>query len=167
MTIPYPDMAGVAKEWQEVVEKKPLNVFKMLFHSPNMAPGYFSLAEGILRGNTLPGPLRELVILRVGNLYDAPYELFHHERLARAAGLSEAGIAGARLGATAAGLTDEERSLITWTDSIVNHHELVGQQRDDAVAQFGYKGLMDIVMTVGFYQLVCNYLRTFEIAIEG
>ncbi|WP_316154998.1 carboxymuconolactone decarboxylase family protein [Cupriavidus sp. BIC8F] len=166
MTIPYPDMTAVAKEWQEVVERKPLNVFKMLFHSPNMAPGYFSLAEGILRSNTLPGPLRELVILRVGNLYDAPYELFHHERLARAAGLSEAGISGARLGADAEGLTDEERSLITWTDSIVNNHELVGDERRDAVARFGYKGLMDIVMTVGFYQLVCNYLRTFEIVIE-
>ncbi len=166
MAIPYPDMTGVAQQWQEVIEKKPLNVFKMLFHSPNMAPGYFSLAEGILRGNTLPGPLRELVILRVGNLYDAPYELFHHERLARAAGLSEAGINGARVGAGAEGLTDEERALITWTDSIVNHHELVGQQREDAVARYGYKGLMDIVMTVGFYQLVCNYLRTFDIAIE-
>jgi hypothetical protein len=28
-------------------------------------------------------------------------------------------------------------------------------------------GLADIVMTVGFYQLVCNFLRTFEIAIEN
>ncbi|MGO4326231.1 carboxymuconolactone decarboxylase family protein [Cupriavidus sp. 2TAF22] len=167
MTIPYPNMENVASEWREVVEKKPLNVFKMLFHSPNMAPGYFSLAEGILRGNTLSGPLRELVILRVGNLYDAPYELYHHERLARAAGLSEAGIAGARLGARAEGLSDAERSVITWTDSIVNNHELVGQERHDAVDMFGYKGLMDLVMTVGFYQLVCNYLRTFEIAIES
>lgn len=167
MTIPYPDTTGVAQEWQALLERKPLNVFKMLFHSPNMAPGYFGLAEGILRGNTLPGPLRELVILRVGNLYDAPYELFHHERLARDAGLSEAGINGARVGADAEGLMDDERALITWTDSIVNNHELVGEEREAAVARFGYKGLMDIVMTVGFYQLVCNYLRTFEIAIES
>lgn len=167
MTIPYPDMTKLPRELQDFVASRPLNVFRMLMHTPNAAPGYLSLAEGILRGSPLPAALRELIIIRVGHQYGAPYELYHHERLARTAGLSEAGIAAAGIGADAPGLTADEKSVIEWTDAILHDHELVGQQREAAIALFGLNGLADLVMTVGFYQLVCNFLRTFEVAIES
>ena len=44
---------------------------------------------------------------------------------------------------------------------------LTGPDRDDALKLLTVTQLADLVMTVGFYQLVCNFLNTFEVTTEG
>lgn len=165
--IEYPDLNALSLEAKQVMEgRSPLNVFRMVMHSPGFAKPYFGMADAT-RNSVIPAPLRELIILRVGFSYEADYETFHHQRIARSVGLSEAGITAAQHGADTEGLSDQERCIIRWTDSLLNTHRLVGRERDQAIAEFGLQGLAEIVFIVGFYQQVCNYLLTFEIAIEG
>lgn len=167
MTIPYPDPSTLPADLRDVLANKPHNVYRMIMHTPDLARGYLAMAQSTLRESALPDPLRELVILRVGHRYQAPYELFHHEKMARAAGLSEAAISAAGVGWSDEEISAEERRMLAWTDALLANHKLAGQDRDDAVEALGYKGLADLVMTVGFYQLVCNFLLTFEVPIES
>lgn len=164
--MPYPDIENLPQPLKEqLAARKPLNVFRMVMHSPAFAPAYFSMADAV-RNSCLAPPLRELVILRVGHAYNASYELFHHERIARGVGLSEAAIAAAGAAEPRPGVTELEQCFMDWTDCLLNNHTLDEASRRNATSQVGLNGLADLVFVVGFYQLVCNFLRSFEIDVE-
>jgi alkylhydroperoxidase family enzyme len=151
---------------QEVRARRSLNVYRMVMHTPEVAPAFLALSDALRHRSSLPGTWRELAILRVGHAYDAPYEVHHHERLARAAGLSEAAIEAAHVGGQAEQLDPRERLVLALTDDLLANHALGAASRDRALAAMSTTQLADLVLTVGFYQQVCNFLNTFGVPIE-
>jgi alkylhydroperoxidase family enzyme len=92
-TMPYPDIGKLPAHLQEeLARRRNRNVFRMLMHSPEAAPGFLAMTDAARGRNALPPALRELAILRVGHRYGSPYEVHHHERIGREAGLTEAAI---------------------------------------------------------------------------
>jgi len=167
VTIGYPDLAALPPELRDAVTKHgSLNVYRMIMHSPGLAPGFFVMADAMFQANSLPPHLRELAILRVGYRYAAPYETHQHEMIAGYAGLSADAVAAAASGVTD-GLPQEEVDILTWTDRLLDDHTLSGADRENALASLTVTQLADLVMTVGFYQLVCNFLNTFDVTTEG
>jgi hypothetical protein len=62
------------------------------------------------------------------------------------------------------------RSQIEWNGqrwSLGGDDEPTTRSTLSAVARDPKQQLADLVMTVGFYQLVCNFLNTFEVSTEG
>ncbi len=163
----YPDVDALPQNLQDTLaQHAPVNVYRMVMHSPGLAPGFFVMADAMFQANSLPANLRELAILRVGYRYAAPYETHQHEMIAGYAGLSAAAIAAAATGSTD-GLPEDEVGILSWTDRLLDDHTLSGSYRDDALKLLKVTQLSDLVMTVGFYQLVCNFLNTFEVTTEG
>jgi AhpD family alkylhydroperoxidase len=166
----YPDLSALPAELRDAVaERGSLNVYRMIMHSPGLAPGLLQLADAIQRGNSLPDRLRELAIVRVGHVYQAPYEVHHHENIGRRAGLSRAAIAAAATGST--GSTEElskaEAQVLRCTDRLLARHTLSDGERTEALEFLTAGQLADLVITVGFYQLVCTFLNTFGVTTEG
>ncbi|WP_319431602.1 carboxymuconolactone decarboxylase family protein [Mycobacterium sp. RTGN5] len=149
-----------------LAQHAPVNVYRMVMHSPGLAPGFFVMADAMFQANSLPPHLRELAILRVGYRYAAPYETHQHEMIAGYAGLSAEAIAAAASGDTN-GLPADEVGILAWTDRLLDDHTLSGSDRDAALTLLTTTQLADLVMTVGFYQLVCNFLNTFDVTTEG
>jgi alkylhydroperoxidase family enzyme len=166
--LPFPDPATLPEPLrEELVRRYNLNVFRMLMHSPGTAPGFLAMTDALRFNNSLPAPLMETAILRVGRRYDAPYEVHHHERLARRTGLSEAAIAAAHVGADRSGLSDDEALVLALTDELLDTHRLAPASREAALARFGVTGLADLAHTIGHYQQVCGFLNVFAVPIEG
>ncbi|MEW1718248.1 carboxymuconolactone decarboxylase family protein [Streptomyces sp. NPDC093109] len=162
----YPDLSALPDELRKIAtERSAVNVYRMVFHSPALAPAFLHMADAIFRG-ALPHPLRELAILRVGHTYRAPYEIHHHENIGRLLGLDEAGIAAAATG-SAEGLSTEQSAVLDLTDRLLAHHTLTEAERAGALAFLTAGELSDLVLTVGFYQLVCTFLNTFGVTTEG
>lgn len=163
----YPDLSCLPPALrEEVARRRNLHVYHMVMHSPGLAPGFLALADAILQANALPAALRELAIVRVGHAYRAPYELHHHERIARLAGLSEAALAACANPGKVDGLKPIEINILKWTDLLLERHVLPPEHREAALAQLTTNQLMDLVITVGFYQLVYNLLNTFDVQPE-
>ncbi|KAA0077276.1 carboxymuconolactone decarboxylase family protein [Mycolicibacterium sp. P9-64] len=163
----YPDLDALPQNLKDTLaQHAPVNVYRMVMHSPGLAPGFFVMADAMFQANSLPPHLRELAILRVGYRYAAPYETHQHEMIAGYAGLSAEAIAAAASGVTD-DLPQDEVNILTWTDRLLDNHTLSGVEREDALASLTVTQLADLVMTVGFYQLVCNFLNTFEVTTEG
>lgn len=163
----YPDFDALPQNLKDILaQHAPVNVYKMVMHSTGLAPGFFAMADAMFLANSLPAHLRELAILRVGYRYAAPYETHQHETIAGYAGLSDRAIAAAASGVTD-GLPEEEVNILSWTDRLLDEHSLRGSDREDALKSLTMTQLADLVMTVGFYQLVCNFLNTFEVTTEG
>ncbi|MEU3743135.1 carboxymuconolactone decarboxylase family protein [Streptomyces sp. NPDC032198] len=163
----YPDLSALPVELQEVVTAYgSLNVFRMLMHSPNLAPGVLTLGDAVLQRNSLPDTLRELAIVRVGHAYGAAYEVHHHERIARVVGLGEDALTAAETG-SAGTLPGPEAAVLTATDRLLARHTLDGAAREEVLRFLTVNQLADLVMTVGYYQLICGFLNSFEVTTEG
>lgn len=166
--LPFPDETKLPEPLREELGRRfNLSVFRMLMHAPGTAPGFLAMTDALRFHNTLPAPLMELAILRVGCRYDAPYEVFHHERLARSTGLSDAAIAAAITGPATEGLSADEVLVLSLTDEVLGTHTLSPGTRDEAVSRLGYAQLADLVLTVGHYQQVCGFLNVFGVPIES
>ncbi|MGW5866699.1 carboxymuconolactone decarboxylase family protein [Streptomyces sp. NPDC055239] len=162
----YPDLSTLPVELQEAVSANgSLNVFRMMMHSPALAPGLLTLGESVLQRNSLPDTLRELVIVRVGHVYGAAYEVHHHERIARLVGLGEEALAAAGTG-SAGELSGPEAAVLAATDRLLARHTLDETERAELLAFLTVNQLADLVITVGYYQLICDFLNTFEVQVE-
>jgi 4-carboxymuconolactone decarboxylase len=120
----------------------------------------------VLQHNSLPPAWRELVILRVGYRCQADYEIHHHLNIGRAVGLSDDAIAAAASGSSH-GVSDQGAAMLRLTDLLPEKHTLSDHRRTEAPTILTVNQLADLVLTVGFYQLVCNFLNTFDVTPEG
>src|SRR6185369_3531348 len=93
--MPYPDPKSVPAAVQALLDARPpRNVFRMMAHAPALMPGIMELTGAILYRAKLDPVLRELAILRVGNLCGSSYEVSQHQKISQAIGLAQAKIDG-------------------------------------------------------------------------
>jgi len=142
------------------------NVGKMLMWSPGIAEPFIDFNDAVRYKISLSDALRELIILRVGHLCDAAYEVHHHERISREIGMSEALIAAPKAGAGAPGLDATQRLALSLTDDLVKDRRASDANLAQAIKVFGENGLNEIIMLVGCYMLACMLLRTWGVDIE-
>ena len=81
-------------------------------------------------------------------------------------GLADAAIAAAATRSTD-DLPDEDAAILSWTDRLLVNHTLNDADRKEALELLTANQLADLVITVGFYQLVCNFLNTFNVTTDG
>ena len=93
--LPYLDRADLSPEVAALWDRRPLNLYRIIAHARTAAPGFLALGRALLTESELDPKLRELVILRVGAISHASYEIYQHKRLARSVGLSDDEIAAA------------------------------------------------------------------------
>lgn len=164
----YPDLQGLTPELKTIIaDKRDANVYKMLMHSPNVAPGFTAMADAVMWSKAWPATWRELAIVRVGHRYGAPYEIHHHERIGRLVGVTDAQLAACAVGADQSGLSPDEQAILRLTDALVARHTLTPVERAEALERLGANGFADFVLTIGFYQAVSNFLNVFEVEIEA
>lgn len=124
-----------------------------------------SIAE---RGHTsLTDRVREVVILAVGAVWQADYEVYAHLALARTAGLSERAARMIGAGEEPTELSDQETiaQRLTMALSVAHHvDDALYRQAEDA---FGAQGLVDIAFLIGIYHAVCAVLTVFSIPAPG
>jgi 4-carboxymuconolactone decarboxylase len=164
--IPYPDLDTLPASLRDAVTSRAsLNIYRMIAHSPGLAPSFYTMANDMFVANSLPPDWRELAILRVGYQYGAVYEVHHHSVIGKAVGMSETALAAAQSGDTAS-LTEQEAVILRLTDRLLAEHTLTDSARALALSVLTVNQLTDLVLTVGFYQLVCNFLNTFNVLPE-
>ncbi len=109
---------------------------------------------------------REILILRIGWLCQAEYEWGQHVIFARDAGLSDEEIARVKEGAYADGWSDFDATLLRAVDEL--HSEaFVNDATWEALAeQYNEQQLMDVVFTVGQYNMVSMALNSFGVQLD-
>ena len=171
--VPYIDPADVDGPLGEQLRARPpLNIFRVLPHAPGTALGFLALGQSVLRGSSLPARLRELVILRVGALSGAHYEVHQHRKLAVAAGVPKNAIDAVLIpGAAAAtwllaGLSDAECAALAFTDDCVRAVKASDAAYAALASHFGPAQQVEIVVAIGFYMLVSRLLENLEVELE-
>lgn len=165
--MPYPDLDALPSELRELATAPGgLNIVRMIMHTPALAPNFLGLASAVMQRNSLPPSWRELIILRVGFRCRSDYELHQHLRFAREVGVGEHEIAAAESGSTHL-VGAPQALLLRLTDLLLDNHTLSTAERAEALESLTVNQLADLTITVGVYQLVCNFLNTFGVTTEG
>ncbi len=139
--------------------------FNALFYSPVLGEAAQRLGEVVRFETSIPPPLRELAILMVAAKWHAQYEWWAHEKIARTVGLDPNVVTGLK----AEILPEFKHS----SEAVVYHftRELIAQQRvseqcyTKAVELLGEKGVVELVLLLGYYTLVSMSLNVFEVSV--
>jgi 4-carboxymuconolactone decarboxylase len=142
----------------------PFNTF--LLH-PEVAEklGEFQAAEAT--HTTLPSQVREVVIIVVGAVWGADYELYAQMNVAREAGLSSHAITALANGGIPEDLSDHEKIAARLARELSTRHRVGDELYREAEQAFGRTGLFDIVAVMGVYHTVCMALTLFEVPAPG
>jgi len=143
-----------------------LNIFRTLAHHPGLMKRWLVFGTHVLGKSTLPERERELVILRIGWLCRAGYEWGQHVVIGKAAGLSDEEIARIPKGADAPGWSLLDRALLRATDELHGDAFISDVTWKELAQSLSTQQLMDLVFTVGQYNLVSMALNSFGVQPE-
>lgn len=146
--------------------RPPLDLYRVLPHAPEVAEGFLALGGAILRRASLLPELRELVILRVGALSGAHYEIHQHRRIARGLGMAEAKIEAVLADADSPLFDAREQAVLAFTDAVVREVKAPEPLYAGLAAHCSPQEQMEVIVTIGFYMLVSRLLENLELEVE-
>ena len=143
------------------------NVYSTMANHPELARDWLVFASHVLRRNSLPAREREILILRIGWLCKSEYEWAQHVRIGKAAGLTDQDIENIMEGPDASGITENDRLLLQATDEL-HTDAFISDETWGALAKtYDTKQMMDLVFTVGEYNLVSMALNSFGVQLDA
>lgn len=165
--VPYLAKSDLKPEDQDLLARE-INLNKALVNSPNAARAFSRLGGFIRSKSRLDPRLREMAILQVGYLAKSPYEYSHHVKIGRDFGVSDDDIR-----AISAETSGESTSLDPLTKAVLSAAremttDLKVSDPTFAALQQGLDNecLLDLVMTISFYNGVVRLLATLQIEVE-
>lgn len=143
-----------------------LNIFKTLANHPALGKRWLVFANHILGKSTISVRDREIVILRIGWLCRAGYEWGQHVVIGKEAGMTDEDMERIKVGADAPGWTPAEALLVKATDELHADAFISDSTWKGLVAIYTTQQMMDIVFTVGQYNLVSMALNSFGVQLD-
>ena len=143
-----------------------LNIFRTLAQHSDLARRWMVFANHILGKSTLSGRDRELLILRIGYLCQAEYEWGQHVDIARRLHMSDAEILLAKTGPKTEEISELDRLLLTATDELHADAHVSDDTWNGLSKYYSTQQLMDLVFTVGQYNLVSMALNSFGVQLD-
>jgi alkylhydroperoxidase family enzyme len=170
--VPYRDRDAVPDDIAQIMDRQfadrgyVLNLYRALANSPGLLRAFGGLGGYLRNGSRLDPALRELAILTVGRLANAPYEFQHHVEWAKKAGISDEQIAA--LGAWASSpLFDERQRAVMRYAWQATEQVRVADAVVEAVREFlDDERFTDLVAVVAFYNMVVRVLEPLQISLE-
>src|SRR6201998_1320340 len=137
------------------------------FNPALLNPAMTSLSAELVLGEgqhtSLSGPVREVVILAVGAVWQSEYELYAHSAAARKAGIPDDAVRVLASGGIPDDLSKDEKIAAELTRQLSTTHRVDDTLYRQAENCFGTKGLTAIAILIGIYHTVCTTLNLFEI----
>ena len=112
---------------------------------------------------TLPAKVREVAILTVGSALGARFELYAHEIMAEAFGISRPIIATLSAGGRPFGLSDHEAIAHDIARVLITGHIVPDATYKQAVRLFGKEGVAELFFLISGYSLIATILNGFDI----
>ena len=142
-----------------------LGPFNPMLYSPMLGQASLAGVEAEREHTSLSQRVREIIILTVGEVWRAAYELYAHTAVAEKAGLHEETVQAIKAGHVPEGLSEEETVAHEFTHMLVAEHRVNARMYSRALAAFGEKGLVDLIFLAGNYITVSALLNAFEVPV--
>src|SRR5258705_13614846 len=156
--------------WQETASgprgtvPAPLQIW---LRSPTLAENAQRLGAFCRYGTSLEPRLSELAILLTARHWTAHYEWYAHEKHARKAGIDDAVIAAIAARRKPELSRADEQVVYDFCQEYYRDHRIGDATFARAMAQFGERGVVDLVGIIGYYALISATLNVFEVPVPA
>jgi alkylhydroperoxidase family enzyme len=150
----------------QVMRGRVQNIFLTLANHEALAKRWMVFANHILHKSKLSPRDREILILRVGWLCQSGYEWGQHVLIGQKAGLSDLEIEAIKAGPSDPSWGIQDAWLLTAADELRADAFITDETWRALASYYSQQQLMDLVFTVGQYQLVSMALNTFGVQLD-
>jgi 4-carboxymuconolactone decarboxylase len=157
---PYTDSIGFQSRTEA---GRLIGPFNAALFSPAVGAGFLDFMNAEMTETSLDERVRQIVILAVGAVWGASYELYAHELEARYVGLSDEQVTALAAGSIPEDLADHERIAGRLARQLTAERRVDAELYAEAEAAFGPESLVDLTLLVGFYHTICAVLNVFEV----
>lgn len=133
--------------------------FNVLLRSPEMGNLSQKLGEYVRFRTALPPRLSEMAIIMTARWWSSHYEWYLHKALALKAGLDPAVVDAIQAGRRPAQMQPEEAAIYDFCTELRDRRRVSDATFKAATTLFGEKGVVDLVATMGYYDLVSMALN--------
>lgn len=152
-----PELAAVEQRILEERGRVSL-LYQVLLNSESIASGWEQMLTAVRNRTSLPDGLRELIILRVAVLNQAPFEFEAHAPIAERAGLGQDKIAAVQVLSVGDVFAPVERLVLALTDAMTRDVVVPDLVFEPLRDHFDAQGLVELVATVAAYNMVSRLL---------
>jgi 4-carboxymuconolactone decarboxylase len=143
-----------------------LNIFKAMANSPEVGSRFLKLGNAILFKGIVPPVLRELAILRVGNLNHAVYEWTQHVAVALRVGVRQSQIDALPYWQNSPEFDEKEKAVLRYTDEVTLNIRVKDETFAAVRAIFSEEGIVELTTAIGYYGMVCRILEALQVELE-
>jgi alkylhydroperoxidase family enzyme len=144
-----------------------LNIFKVMAHNPQVLRDWSRLGTTLLTGGIVLSPrLRELAILRIGQLCNSEYEFGQHIRIAKSVGISYEEMAALQNYADGETFSELERAALAYVDACARLDADAAHRARDLKRWLSDRELVELSLCVGYWGLVARVLVPLEVELD-
>src|SRR5262249_16633223 len=148
------------------VDGRVFNIFRTLAAHPKLLKKWLGFGHHTLNKCRVAAGERELVILRVGWLCRAEYEWGQHVVIGKNAGLTDDEIERVKEGPDAPGWSEFDAALLRAVDELRAQAFISDAVWDALAATYDTRQILDLIFTVGQYNLVSMALNTLGVRLD-
>ncbi len=153
----------LARAAGRVAGTRPPHLFLTLGRHRRLFRGWLRFAGRLMPRGRLPRRETELAILRVAHLRRCAYELEHHVRLGRRAGIGPADVARVAEGPAAEGWSARERAILAAVDELHAAGDLSDPTWAALRAQLDERDAIELVLLAGHYEMLATAIAALRI----
>ena len=155
--------ADAAKFQASTDDGQLIGPFNPALLTPAISTAFLQLAITEQKNTSLSRRCREVIIVTVGAVWQAPYELYAHCAVAEQVGLSAEAVRTLAKGGLPEGLTEAEAVAHLVARALSVEHGLDDALYREAQALLGNEGVMEAAVLTGIYHTACAILNAFRI----
>jgi alkylhydroperoxidase family enzyme len=146
---------------------KAMNALGTLAQHPGLTKAFNTFNGHVIYNTSLSPRQRELLVLRVAHLRRSEYEWKQHLVLARDAGISDDEVAAVQDSPDSPGWSDTDAALVRAAGELVADARIADDTWATLAGELDTHQLMDVVFTVGAYDLIAMAFKTFGVELDA
>jgi len=163
----FPSARDFVLSHHQSADSRGVNGVGIILRHPALAKAFLTFNSHVATASSVSARVRELLILRVSWLRRSEYEFVQHIVLGRRAGLSDPDIERTQFGPDAPGWGPVDADLVRAVDELLADARIQDATWERLAARFSATELMDIVFSVGCYEILAMAFNTFGAQMES
>ncbi len=163
--VPLADFEPALKSRLEKLWGSPPNLYRALANHPQLIAAWTEFSKMLRYDTRTPRALRELVILRGGQLMRSEYEWAQHLPMARKAGVREAQINALAEWCTSKEFDEREKAALAIADA-VTQGRVTDEVYKQAMKHFDHHDYVELSAVAAFYAMVGRMLDAMGVPLD-
>lgn len=166
--VPLPDDDDLTEKELKILKGIPdANIFRGVANTSASLKPFLEFAASILFQSKFDRKLRELAVLRIAQVTQAPYEWTQHVRIGKIVGLTDEDIARVTTDGPVTGFEDPDvRLVLEAAEDITRNVRLSDDLLQALLNRFDTQQTTEFILCVSYFNMVSRFVESMRIPLE-